>query len=352
MKKIILLTLAISIFSNCKKKEETPKSINNAYEKITNDSIKVFYNDIFNLTKTEYLYRNTINIDSAITVTKKALTKATTFNDALKQLPYYFDAINCSHCSLFYENREIYPNIGEPSDSLFSQELKDKFRTMLDFETKILDGKYGYISVPPLVVNSFDMKTLNKISSEFYNKINTLKSNTNIKGWIIDLRVNQGGTPYPMILCLYDFLGDAMVFQYLDDKKNSMSQVRLEKGKLYDQPGLIASIEPKGKMLTDAKVAILTSPATASAGEIVALCFKGRKNTTFIGENTTGLTTVNSQITTPYNGSLAFTIGFDADRNGNVYEFIKPDIEIIKQDNFKDLLQDKKIQTAIEFLNE
>lgn len=357
IKFLILSILTSIIFFNCKPSSKSatlsPEEINKAYEKIENDSVKTFYNFLFDLTKKEYLYKNEINIDSAITITKKELAQAKTFDDALKQLPNYFDAINCNHCSLFYGRREIYPNIGAPSDSLFSKGLKDKFKTMVDFEAKVLDNKYGYISIPPVFFQSFvNEEKLNKVSAEFYNKINEIKSKNNINGWIVDLRLNQGGIPYPMILSMYDFLGDAMVFQYLDDKKSSISQVQLEKGKLIDEKGLVAKIEPKGKMLTDVKVAVLTSPATASAGEIVAICFKGRPNTTFIGENSTGLTTVNSEVIMPYNGNLAFTVGYDADRNGKTYKFIKPDIEVLKQDNFKDLLQDKKVQKAIEFFNE
>lgn len=353
-KYVIALFLISAMLINCKQKTKplSPKEINQAYEKIENDSVKTFYNYLFNLTQTEYLYRNEINIDSAIIVTKKSLIEAKTFEDALNQLPNYFDAINCNHCSLFYGRRTIYPNIGEPSDSLFSEGLKEKFQTMLGFEAKVLDNKYGYILVPPVIFNSFiNEEKLSRVSSEFYNKINTIKSKSNIKGWIVDLRLNQGGIPYPMILSMYDFLGDTMVFQYLDDKKNTMSQVKLEKGKIIDEKGIVASVEPKGKMLTDAKVAVLTSSATASAGEIVAICFKGRPNTTFIGENTTGLTTVNSEVMTPFNGNLAFTVGYDADRNGKTYEVIKPDVEVLKQDHFKDLLQDKKVQKAIEFFN-
>lgn len=354
VKYIMALALASILFISCKQNNKTSSTedIHKSYEKIENDSIKTFYNFLFDLTKKEYLYRNEINVDSAITVTKKSLAEAKTFKDALRQLPNYFDAINCNHCSLFYERRTIYPNIGAPSDSLFSKGLKDRFKTMIEFETKVLDNKYGYILVPPVIFNSFiNEEKLSSVSSKFYNKINDIKSKNDIKGWIIDVRLNQGGIPYPMILSMYDFLGDIMVFQYLDDKKNIMSQVHLEKGKITDEHGVVASIEPKGKMLTDAKVAVLTSPATSSAGEILAICFKGRKNTTFIGENTIGLTTVNSEVMTPFNGNLAFTVGHDADRNGNTYTVVKPDVEVLKQDNFNDLLQDKKVQKAIEFFN-
>lgn len=353
-KYIIVLALASVLFISCKENNKTSSTedIHKSYEKIENDSIKTFYNFLFDLTKNEYLYRNEINVDSAIAVTKKVLLEAKTFNDALRQLPNYFDAINCNHCSLFYGRRDIYPNIGAPSDEAFSESLKQKSKTMLDFEAKVVDDKYGYVLVPPVLFNSFvNEEKLSNVSTEFYNKINEIKSKNNIQGWIIDLRLNQGGIPYPMILSMYDFLGDNMVFQYLDDKKNIMSQIRLAKGKIIDEKGVVARIEPKGKMLTDAKVAVLISPATASAGEIVSLCFKGRKNTIFIGENTTGLTTVNSEVMTPFNGNLAFTVGHDADRNGNTYTVVKPDVEVLKQDNFNNLLQDKKVQKAIEYFN-
>lgn len=355
-KYIIAVILISIILSSCKQSGQNvainTEAINKAYEKIANDSIKEFYNDLFRVTKTDYLHRNEINLDSIIIMTKQALTKAKTFDDALKELPNFFDAINCGHCSLIYKDQDIYPTIDEPSDSLFSKALADRFKKFVDFEAKVLANKYGYISVPPIILNSFDKKKLDEVSREFYDKIYEIKSKNNIKGWIIDLRLNQGGTPYPMMLCLYDFLGDNMVFQYLNEQKKTISQIRFEDGKLYDRPGVVTSIKPKGKMLTNAKVAVLISPATASAGETVAMCFKGRKNTIFIGEKTTGLTTTNAEIITPYNGNLALTMGYMADRNWKTYDVITPDIEVLKQDNFNDLLQDKKVQKAIAYLNE
>lgn len=348
-----LLILSSIWLTNCKQEHKnlTPEEISKAYLKIQNDSIKTFYDKIFNVTKNEYIHRNTMNIDSIITVTKRALKDAKTFDDGLEQLPYFFDGLDCGHCSLIYKNRDIYPTIDEPSDSLFSQALSERFKTMVDFEAKILDNKYGYISIPPIILNSYDKEGLDEVSQEFYDKIYAVKSKNNIKNWIIDLRLNQGGTPYPMMLSLYDFLGDKMVFQYLNDRKKTISQIRFEDGKLYDRPGVVTSIKPKGRMLTDAKVAVLISPATASAGESTALCLKGRDNTIFIGEKTTGLTTTNSEIITPYNGNLALTMGYMADRNWKTYDVITPDIEVLKQDNFNDLLQDKKVQEAIKYFN-
>jgi len=48
---------------------------------------------------------------------------------------------------------------------------------------------------------------------------------------------------------------------------------------------------------------------------------------------------------------MALTNSYDSDRNGNYYERIIPDISISKGDNFDDLLSDKNIQSALDFIS-
>jgi hypothetical protein len=49
---------------------------------------------------------------------------------------------------------------------------------------------------------------------------------------------------------------------------------------------------------------------------------------------------------------MTITTGYDADRNGDFYEYIVPDIKVYKQDNFNDLSLDGNIREAVKFINE
>lgn len=99
-------------------------------------------------------------------------------------------------------------------------------------------------------------------------------------------------------------------------------------------------------------MAIITNIATASSGEVTALAFKGRENTIFIGEDTNGATTANSVRPLPFGAYMALTVGYDSDRNGDFYEKIIPDVQIIKKDNFDNLLLDGNIQEGIKYFEQ
>ena len=81
------------------------------------------------------------------------------------------------------------------------------------------------------------------------------------------------------------------------------------------------------------------------------MSFKGRGNTIFIGDKTFGKTTTNRIADLAFTAYMTVTVGYDCDRNGNFYEQMIPDISVVKQDNFDDLLQDKNIQEAIKFFS-
>ena len=53
----------------------------------------------------------------------------------------------------------------------------------------------------------------------------------------------------------------------------------------------------------------------------------------------------------PYGGYRTLTIENDSDRNGISYEKIIPNISVIKQDNFDNLLLDQNISESIKFIN-
>ena len=193
-------------------------------------------------------------------------------------------------------------------------------------------------------------KNIQKIAQPLYDQIAEIKTANDVKGWIIDLRFNTGGNSWPMLLSLYDLLGDNVVGGVLDMNKKEVSAFTLKKGAIFYNSKKLSYIKPNGELLDKTKVAIITGLATASSGEIVALAFKGRANTIFIGEKTAGFTTGNSKVSLPFDVIMSLTGSYDSDRNNVYYEKIIPDIEISKQDNFEDLSQDKNIQEAIQFI--
>jgi C-terminal processing protease CtpA/Prc len=77
---------------------------------------------------------------------------------------------------------------------------------------------------------------------------------------------------------------------------------------------------------------VLTGPATTSAGEVLALAFKGLDNVRLMGEPTAGFTTANTTYDLFDGSTLVLTVCREADRTGKIYEGkIIPD-DLIKTD--------------------
>jgi carboxyl-terminal processing protease len=333
MKKIIF-TICI-LFLNCKSEAQTSK-----------DSIQTFYNVLFKTLESDYLYKNDVKWNEVEATFKNRIAKYDNFTNSLKEITPLFDEIKATHCTIFYNEKEYLGTDKEPTEKDFSKEWVKKYVAGTPFEAKVLDEKYGYILMPGLLLlnNSYD--TLHTISQKMYDQISKIKQNK-IDGWIIDLRFNTGGSCYPMLLALYDFLGDSKIWGELDINKKIKEQISLSKGKYYNNQEIISFINPKGQKLTKNKIAVITGIVTASAGEDVAISFKGRKNTIFIGENTNGKTTSNSESKLPFGAVMALTTGYVCDRNNEFYEKIIPDVKVSKEDNFENLILDKNIIEAI-----
>lgn len=211
------------------------------------------------------------------------------------------------------------------------------------YQTRIFDNNYGYIFVPGNSLNE-NPQMLAQALQDSLCKLNP----DNLKGIIIDLRLNEGGSNIPLFTGLHQLLGDKNVGAFANYQGKSTSIWNVKNGR-YLKDGRVY-VKSKCSCSKNIKVAVLLSQITASAGEMLAIAFKGRKNTIFIGEKTYGLTT----------GVVAFRIdgyllGISAslskDRTGKIYYgSVAPDIEIIEGDNFQNLSDDTKVKKAIEWL--
>lgn len=316
--------------------------------KTSQDSTKVFYDKIFKALEVAYIYKEDYDWKKLKTETFKNFETAKDFKSSLKEVRVLFEKIGADHSKVTYQGKSYGPSVEILWES-FSKQWMTKFATKPQFEAKVLDEKYGYILMPSISFNDFSSENVHKIAQPLYDKIAELKSNNKLEGWIVDLRFNTGGNSTPMLLALYDLLGDNMVWGTLGIDKKLINSTKLNKG-VYDQgEKKSAYIKPKGELIDKSKVAVLIGGLTASSGEVTALAFKGRPNTIFIGEKTLGKTTSNMVVTLPFDAIMPMSTGYDCDRNGNYYKQIPPDIIISKEDNFDDLLQDKNIQEAIQF---
>lgn len=161
----------------------------------------------------------------------------------------------------------------------------------------------GYVLVPGL--RGTDAAAGDAFSAELCEKIATLAP-TSSKGWIVDLRQNTGGNMWPMLSGLGPLLGAGDI------------------GANRTRDGAVTRWPSRGAKactidLARSRVAVLVGAKTASSGEAVAVAFRGRPDTRFFGEPTSGRATSNRTYPLPDGGALLLTTAMFVDRQGDVY---------------------------------
>ncbi|MET3980609.1 carboxyl-terminal processing protease [Mucilaginibacter sp. UYP25] len=214
-------------------------------------------------------------------------------------------------------------------------------------ETAMLANGYGYILIPGN--NPTKQGETQIIAAQIQDSLSKLNP-AKLKGIIIDLRLNTGGNMWPMILGVGNLVskGKLGTFIYPDASKNESWLVK--DTSIYSDTIKVCSIKAICKVNPKIKIAVLTSPYTASSGEATAITFKGQKNACIIGDTTAGYTTANESFSM-YGVEFIMAQAAEADRNGKIYyKNVPPDKEVIAGDNFTDLSKDAKIIAALSWM--
>jgi C-terminal processing protease CtpA/Prc len=150
-------------------------------------------------------------------------------------------------------------------------------------------------------------------------------------GWIVDLRSNGGGNMWPMIAGVGPLLGGNPVGWFVRPTGTREPWAYEGGASLYNNGPPLARISGTGYVPRDpaAPVAVLTGSRTMSAGEAVAVAFRGRPNTRSFGAPTGGMSTANESFELGDGGRLVITTSVYADRTGRRYgKAIAPDVTL------------------------
>ncbi len=172
------------------------------------------------------------------------------------------------------------------------------------------------------------------------------------KGLIFDLRLNYGGTMWPMILGVSNVMKKGIVgsFQYAD---GNITNWVIDKENIYEGENKICSIVNKCESNYEIPIVVLTGPWTASAAEDLIVALKTRTNTTFIGEPTTGAVSVVNGFRINDKSGINLSVAYLMDKNKVLYkDKIQPDILVVGGDDFSNLKNDSKVKRAIELILE
>lgn len=311
----------------------------------TNDSIRTFIEKSFDLIESNSI--NTQNIDSIKSWLYTESQKFTSMDDIAPLYEEVFKRLNDHHGNLKYKGKTYGWHVPLKIENTY---IKSRLKNEKSVVSTVLNGEFGYIRIPGN--NDFAFKKVDSIASDIVAHINMVNS-AEIKGWIIDLRLNTGGNMYPILLGLKDFIGDEVVFGGFRNSKDESSG----KWEITDSKMLIDGIELTQKSHVDRPIpittplVILTSACTASAGELTAISLIGRPYTTIIGEPTANYTTAVQGFKINEYAGINLSTDYVADRNNKVYKSsIVPDLEVIGGDDLGDMLKDEKINRALEFL--
>ncbi|HLI92979.1 MAG TPA: S41 family peptidase [Puia sp.] len=187
-----------------------------------------------------------------------------------------------------------------------------------------LTDSIGYLTIP--WVSTTDSLLCERIADSVQSVIAHLDTRR-LSRWIIDLRHNTGGNCWPMLAGIGPLLGDGIYgyfvasgekipFSYYD---GSAFQGKRVLCRVSNRHGYHASSGHNS-------IVVLTGNRTVSAGEIVALAFKGREHVRLIGQPTAGLTTANATYSLSDRSMLVLTVCQEADCVGRICDGrIQPD---------------------------
>lgn len=193
--------------------------------------------------------------------------------------------------------------------------------------TEVVDGRIGYVRVPQRGGAAV------ALADSLHAGVGEL-AEAGVCGWIVDLRSNGGGNMWPMLAGVGPLLGDSVVGAFGADEGA---------GRWYYRSGVSGVLHPDNALDTvtrvtvgvaedvsiEQAVAVLMDGRTASSGEATAVAFRGRPNTRFFGEDTSGYATVNRGARLSNGANMVVTTGYYADRLGRAYpETLNPDEEI------------------------
>jgi len=311
------------------------------------DSLYIFikYNSI---------HRNTFDWDEIDVSFRDRLSTAQSLNDTMQCFVFVLERLNDVH-SQIYLNNQFYGHYPVFDDTTLShiKPLNDKAKALTNqIYTSLIADKFAYIRIPSMVANSYE--EINQLAQSLHDSISQFSSKK-VEGFVLDLRLNGGGNIYPMLSGLSPFLGDNIVGYETDIADEIIRTWEIRNGNFviggYQSTQITVSATSQ---FQTTPVVVLIGPVTKSSGSMVAIAFKDRPNTFFIGEpSANGYTTSNGYFQFAPNLNLNFATSFVADRNKHIYKAtVNPDIKLYGGDNFEDLEKDVKVISAIKWFSQ
>jgi carboxyl-terminal processing protease len=296
MKKLVCFLFIALLFFGCKKEDLIVKNTSNlSFE------VRIYLLDMIDIMKVNSINRLTIDWPKFSSDVLTEAGNAKTINEAEPALKLALKLLGDNHSFIQTKNSKylIGSNVGT-------------YVANADFIGAVPEN-IGYVRVLGNFQSSTDPSIL---AINIQNEIKTADK-VNLKGWIVDLRGNDGGNMWPMLAGLQPLLGDGLLGYFIDPIK-------------IETPWY-ANIQkvPENYVLKkgNPKVAVLINQSIGSSGEAAVIAFKGRPNTKFFGTPTFGVSTANQNFFLTDQANLYLTVSTMADRTKKLYgKKVEPDM--------------------------
>lgn len=313
------------------------------------DTLKAWFYRGFDLAKEYSLYSNEVNWDSLETELDPVVQKIQDLNDLKIPLTQIINELKDHHGRFLYQ----FQPWAYMTDSHSRQKDKRpndmaKWRAVNyengGHQTEMLAEEIGYIKV----VGVGPQEDIEAVAAQIRNGIANL-AEQGAQKWVLDLRYNGGGNMFPMLEGLAPLLGEGAIG---GAKMGSGERVawQIQNGHFCRGGQCPIDLPPNPEISSDSEVAVLLSRYTVSSGEVVATCFKGRKNTLFIGEASGGYVTETNWAPIGENLVMSIAVSRYMDRWGNVYYENIPVDEEVEFEIVDDFEKDEGIQAALRWL--
>jgi carboxyl-terminal processing protease len=293
-----------------------------------------------------YYRRNDVSWPVLAAEAKARLREAVSCEDAYATISWCFQQLKEPHSFIMPPDKASRYTGGTGGPGLSMADLTE---LVGEIRGEWLQDSIAYLTIP--WVSTTDSLVCLRIADSLQTVIARLDSR-NITRWIIDLRKNSGGNCWPMLAGIGPLLGDGVYGYFVSGDQRVPISYR--DGSAFRGRHVVCRVSNGGyRTRSDRKsIVVLTGRRTVSAGEIVALAFKGRAQTCLIGEPTAGLTTANSTYELSDKSLLVLTVCQEADHMGNICRgSIQPDrLVATAPANLNDLDSDPARNAALAWL--
>jgi carboxyl-terminal processing protease len=276
-------------------------------------------NEALGFMEKNYYHRSLVNWNDLAAHAHQQLINADNCDDAYASISWCFKQLGERHSFIMPpEQTARYTGDESPSGPAPLANLVGEIRG------EWLQDSIAYLTIP--WVSTTDSFVCQQIADSIQTIIARLDTRR-ISRWIIDLRNNSGGNCWPMLAGIGPLLGDGIYGYFV--ASGERVPISYRDGSACQGRHVICRVSEDHGYCTHAakkSIVVLTGRRTVSAGEIVALAFKGREQTCLMGQPTAGLTTANATYSLSDKSMLVLTVCQEADCTGHICDGrIQPD---------------------------